>query len=106
MSLEIAIIYAVVTWFFIELWKSFSSEGFGKYMRVLYMMIAFIHAIAGTFVLEIMTRTETITQTHLIFRALLFLDTSLIMITMVLLMVGWTDKLRKSLLRIVDKFRE
>lgn len=104
MTIEIILVYAVVVWFYIELWKNFSHEGLGKHMRVFFMMIAYIHVVTGTLIMYQYSKAEAVADLTGIFLYMFQFDIILLLLTFIIYLVAYTDKGRKVVQYVVDRF--
>lgn len=103
--MEIAIIFFAIIWFFVKLWENFNNEGVGKHVRVFFMMMAFIHVIGGGFLIFKYSVTENLADLSVILRVILQVDILLLIITFMILLIGWTDKGKKSFISVLRKVK-
>jgi len=104
-TMEIAIILFAIMWFFTKLWEGFNQAGIGKHVRVFFMMIAFIHAIGLLFIAFTYAGSGNITNIQTYIRIFLYIDSVLLVITVIILLIGWTDKGKSAIMSLVKKFR-
>lgn len=102
MSLEmIAIIYAVIVWFFIEMWKNSKKE----VLRIFYMIVAFIHVIGGSFIAYGYADSQNLEYLKTIFHSFMLQDVIIFLITWILIILLYTERGVKLLQWAVGKLK-
>mgnify|MGYP000542397526 CR=1 FL=1 len=88
MTLEIAIIFAVIVWFYVELWKNAKKE----FLRTFFMMFAFVHVIGGAFLGYAYAEANNLEYLKPIFRVFMINGAIILLLLFLFIILSQTRK--------------